>query len=97
MRSCELVPMKKWHLHPILEVETKVMDYVLLGDLQAKLNCRVYSSTKPDARACPYPLKTNYQTRLRQQDYTSKVGSGGSFQIFNSVVSSSSTAGYSTE
>ena len=40
---------------------------------------------------------TNYQTRLRQQDYTSKVGSGGSFQIFNSVVSSSSTAGYSTE
>ena len=40
---------------------------------------------------------TNYQTKLRQQDYTSKVESGGSFQIFNSVVSSSSTAGYSTE
>jgi len=57
--------MKKWHLHSILEAETKVLDYVLFGDLQAKLNCRVYSSTKPDARACPYPLKTNYQTRLR--------------------------------
>ena len=40
---------------------------------------------------------TNHQTKLRQQDYTSKVESGGSFQIFNSVVSSSSTAGYSTE
>ena len=58
MWSCELVPMKKWHLHSILEAETKVMDYVLFGDLQAKLNCRVYSSTKPDARpAMPLSLE----------------------------------------
>ena len=57
MQSCELVPMKKWHLHSILEAETKVMDYVLFGDLQAKLNCRVYNSTKSDARAVLIPLK----------------------------------------
>ena len=50
MQSCELVPMKKWHIHSILEAETKVV-HVLFGDLQVKLNYRIYSSTNPGTRA----------------------------------------------
>ena len=37
-----------WASDHLIPLETKVMDYVLFGDLHAKLNRRVYSSTKSD-------------------------------------------------
>ena len=42
----ELLFLASDHLIPL---ETKIMDYVLFGDLHAKLNRRVFSSTKSDA------------------------------------------------
>ena len=37
-----------WASDHLIPLETKIMDYVLFGDLHAKLNRRVYSSTKSD-------------------------------------------------
>jgi len=37
-----------WASDHLIPLETKIMDYVLFADLHAKLNRRLYNSTKSD-------------------------------------------------